>query len=371
MDNTYSIQDETLTAIGDAIRKKTNTTELLTPIEMAEVIDTIPDPVVIEPIVLTGDCSNACSGQLSSAYINLFGDTITTNNITKSDDMFASNKALTKIPFDINFSSSAAASMDSMFQNCSNLEEIKDIVGAKIGASGYLFQSCNRLRYLPNFINCSAGASSSSKISTFQNCFSLREVPAYILQLLIEQASIGYYYSFYYTTFAYCSTLNKVIDMPISISNYTSNAFPNHLTQCFMLSRYTFETNEDGTPKTAQWRSQTLDFSSCCGYTNGSTNNVLSYNSGITADKEVKDDATYQALKNDPDYFTHKMDYSHYNRTSAVETINSLPDCSATGTNTIKFKGAAGSKTDGGAINTMTEEEIAVATAKGWTVSFS
>ena len=37
---------------------------------------------------------------------------------------------------------------------------------------------------------------------------------------------------------------------------------------------------------------------------------------------------------------------------------------------TIKFKGAAGAKTDGGAINTMTEEEIAVATAKGWTVSF-
>jgi hypothetical protein len=39
------------------------------------------------------------------------------------------------------------------------------------------------------------------------------------------------------------------------------------------------------------------------------------------------------------------------------------------GTNTIKFKGASGAKTDGGAINTLTEEEIAVAAAKGWTVS--
>ena len=102
---------------------------------------------------------------------------------------------------------------------------------------------------------------------------------------------------------------------------------------------------------------------------------ILNYNSGITADKEVTDDATYQALKNDPDWFTCDIKYSRYNHDSAVRTINSLPDTSAYlatagGTNTIKFKGAAGSATDGGAINTLTSEEIAVATAKGWTVTF-
>ena len=91
-------------------------------------------------------------------------------------------------------------------------------------------------------------------------------------------------------------------------------------------------------------------------------------------DKEVTDDATYQALKNDPDWFTCKVEYNRYNHDSAVETINSLPDTSAYlaangGTNIIKFKGAAGSATDGGAINTLTEAEIAVAAAKGWTVS--
>jgi hypothetical protein len=66
-----------------------------------------------------------------------------------------------------------------------------------------------------------------------------------------------------------------------------------------------------------------------------------------------------------------KVDYARYNHDSAVNTINSLPDTSAYGTNTIKFRGIAGSATDGGAINTLTEEEIAVATAKGWTVSFA
>jgi hypothetical protein len=120
------------------------------------------------------------------------------------------------------------------------------------------------------------------------------------------------------------------------------------------------------------WTKQTIDLSYRVGYIEKNSyylSYLLNYNSGITADKEVKDDATYQALKNDPDWFTKDLAYSRYNHDSAVNTINSLPDCSAKGGNTIKFKGAAGSKTDGGAINTLTAEEIAVATAKGWTVS--
>ena len=68
------------------------------------------------------------------------------------------------------------------------------------------------------------------------------------------------------------------------------------------------------------------------------------------------------------------INYSRYNHNSAVRTINSLPDTSAYlatagGTNTIKFEGQSGASTDGGAINTLTEEEIAVATAKGWSVA--
>jgi hypothetical protein len=84
----------------------------------------------------------------------------------------------------------------------------------------------------------------------------------------------------------------------------------------------------------------------------------------------VSNDETYQALKNDPDWYSLLPAYSRYNHDSAVNTINTLPDTSAYGTNTIKFVGTAGSATDGGAINTLTAEEIAVATAKGWTVSF-
>jgi hypothetical protein len=135
---------------------------------------------------------------------------------------------------------------------------------------------------------------------------------------------------------------------------------------CCRVKDITFAT-DNGTPYVRTWSKQTIDLSSNIGYAY-STDYILGYNSGITADKEVKDDATYQALKDDPDWFSIDVAYSRYNHTSAVNTINSLPDCSAGSGNTIKFKGASGSKTDGGAISNLTADEIAVATAKGWTV---
>jgi hypothetical protein len=132
---------------------------------------------------------------------------------------------------------------------------------------------------------------------------------------------------------------------------------------------------DNGVPYTVKWKSQTIDLTTYVGYApNGDT--IINYNSGITSDKMVKADAQYQSLKNDPDWFSIERPYSRYNHDSAVNTINSLPDTSeylatAGGTNTIKFTGNAGSSTDGGAINTLTAEEIAVATAKGWTVTFA
>ena len=138
--------------------------------------------------------------------------------------------------------------------------------------------------------------------------------------------------------------------------------------QCGRLNSMTFET-EDGMPIIENWKSQTIDLSTNVGFVPIKENSV-GYNSGITADKEVTDAESYEALKNDPDWFTTKIGYSRYNHDSAVETINSLPDCSSSGgTNTIKFNGQSGELTDGGAINTLTEEEIAVAAAKGWTVT--
>ena len=153
--------------------------------------------------------------------------------------------------------------------------------------------------------------------------------------------------------------------------------------------KITFATKTDGTPYTVKWDGKTISLTNQIGYST-EENNILAHSSvhGITQEKRVSNAETYAALKNDPDYYvynnaTQQYDgndvnigllYSRYNHTSAVETINSLPDCSAycaetSNTNTIVFKKYSGALTDGGGINTLTEQEIAVATNKGWTVS--
>ena len=139
----------------------------------------------------------------------------------------------------------------------------------------------------------------------------------------------------------------------------------------YRLKDVIFATQDDGTPYSVNWKSAIIDLTSV-GYAPSyyASYVTTSYNSGITSDKQVTDDASYQALKNDPDWFTTDMAYSRYNHDSAVNTINSLPITTNTGC-TIKFTGALGSATDGGAINTLTEEEIAVAAAKGWTVTLT
>ena len=165
-------------------------------------------------------------------------------------------------------------------------------------------------------------------------------------------------------------SLDEVVDLPVlKTSNPTNNGFSEGFGQCYRIKEMTFKTGIDSAPRAdSGWKNQTIDLSQYVGYAPNEFG-ITGYNSGITADKEVTDDASYQVLKNDPGWWTRNVAYSRYNHNSAVNTINSLPDCAAFGTNTIKFKGESGSATDGGAINTLTTEEIAVATAKGWTVT--
>ena len=138
---------------------------------------------------------------------------------------------------------------------------------------------------------------------------------------------------------------------------------------CCRLKDFKFKLNQDNTPKTGLFKNQIFDFSIRTGWSDAEKY-ILDYNSGITSAKKVTDATSYNLLKDDPDWYTLDVNYSRYNHDSAVNTINTLPDTHATGTNTIQFKGQAGALTDGGAINTLTAEEIAVATAKGWTVTF-
>lgn len=161
--------------------------------------------------------------------------------------------------------------------------------------------------------------------------------------------------------------IDEIVGYPCPPVDFTSNMFGSNLSRLERIKDFTFDMLDENTPYTRNWKSQTIDFTTNIGY---SQNEGDQNYCGLRDDTRITDDASYQLLKDNPDSWTTNALYSRYNHDSAVRTINSLPDCSASGgTNTIKFSGVQGSKTDGGAINTLTEEEIAVATAKGWTVS--
>lgn len=336
-----------------------------------------------EAFVITGDCKYRFAEGGWDWFINMYGNQITTQDITEASYMFKGSD-VTNIPFEINFNSiRTVISLDSMFDSCYNLETIPKMNSLILYNFPNLFRSCRKLKELPEDIetwfdwskvdSMTGPYSGGSANAIFQNCYSLRSIPMSFLSH--GNPNINYSTCYFAYGFNSCSSLDELIDLPNPHYNatWTSNAFNKTFNYCTRLKNMTFAT-PNGQPYIVNWKSQTVDLSEQVGWANGSDYNITYMNSGITEDKKITDDASYQTLKDDPDWYTLDEAFSRYNHDSAVATINSLPDASAYlaangGTNTIKFRGVAGSATDGGAINTLTEEEIAVATAKGWTVS--
>ena len=327
-------------------------------------------------LVITGDCNNMFSKGKNAWMLRCYIDLITTNKIYNTQYMFSEYTG-ESIPFDLNWESAYTSSYNGSAETlsyCRNLKVVPKLNNWRSDNISAMFQGCDRIREIPeDFFDTwdwslmdnatSAYAGSMSKFVT--GCSSLRKYPMELLRHGNKLWTTATYMPFYYFING-CYVLDELVNIPKPSNSdvaMTSNVFSYSLDYAYRLKDFTFVPGI-----TLNWKNQTLDLSNQTGYATYNVSYIYSYNSGITADKEVKDDETYQALKNDPDWFTANIAYSRYDHDSAVRTINSLPTMLGTGC-VIKFRGAAGEKTDAGAINTLTEEEIAVATAKGWTVT--
>ena len=369
------INDTNLTNIANAIREKNGLTDTYKPSEMATAILAIQGggTTEVEPIVLTGDCNYACAGVLAGAYIDTFGNSISTESIVNAARMFHNNHAKI-IPFEINMDNTTYRNMGYMFYYCINLQSLPKINNAYPSNVAQIFSGCKSIVEIPNdyfddwnwsLLQTNASAQMNGM---FQIMSSLRRIPTKALNNLYgkQTSSSAPYPSLFLNDFA----LDEVIGLGVSTgANLQSNRFTNTFNSCYHIKDIIFQTLENGNPQSAIWNYQTIDLTNWVGYASlvASDYQDAFNRAGLTADKEVVDDITYQALKNDLDWWTRDINYSRYNHDSAVRTINSLPrQCNGC---IIKFIGASGALTDGGAINTLTEEEIAVATSKGWTVS--
>lgn len=368
-------EESNIQNIANAIREKNGETTTYKTSEMAAAILGIL--TTIEPFVLTGNCSYLFEGGKLTWLIKNFNDKLSTDDITAAIEMF-SNCGLTSIPVTLNFyKSSGDVDITGIFKGNNTLETLPTLFykyTIMTFYGDYLFYDCHRLRTISsNFIRTYSSKFSSFYLrNAFTNCFSLRSVSNILTALKRTDtwgAGRGSYS--YIETFMNCYALDSIENLPVVTDS--TPIFRDTFKNCGRLKGMTFELRNNTTPyDVSKWSGEyVLDLSSVGYFPNSNGAYLLTtYNSGITTDKQVRDDATYQALKNDPDWWSNNLNYSRYNRTSAVNTIKSLPNNTSGDTLTIKFNGSAGALTQAGAINTMTEAEAAVATSKGWTIAF-
>ena len=275
------------------------------------------------------------------------------------------------------------------------------------------FQGCKKIRNIPenlfDYVTDNNGVSiyntKMGNISNmFNNCYSLRKMPNFIKRfnttidnnVYNSYSNMPYYYLFYS-----CYVLDEIVDLPIW--DYETKGFPNN--NCFYndyLCRIKNFTFDNSIKKKARWNYQIIDLRNS-GYDSSGNkkqyfldqgmlekDNVFQYNDRPSSSTSLDDYITkYNEVKNSEGWFSSAYGsltyegnsnipfsrlFSRYNHDSMIATINSLPDTSEYiaekgGTNTIKFSKCQGDLTDGGGASDLTEEEIAVATAKGWTIA--
>ena len=206
-------------------------------------------------------------------------------------------------------------------------------------------------------------------MGVFANCEKLKKVPLWFKNMTFtvdKDFNYSPYSSFYYTTFDSCYDL-KEITLPIfpAPAKLRDNCFIRTFYNVHSMRKFIFAPPPVGN-EAVLWTHQTINLA----------DNNCGYYPNASGSKVIYDDETYNLYKNDPDARAQTLEYSFYNHNAALETIRSLPYAQFVDIpdselqNVIKFYGKSGEKTDGGAINTLTTAEIAIATNKNWTVSY-
>ena len=374
----YLIKDTTLTNIADAIRAKKSSTDTYTPAEMATAISSIETGggggLTAEDLTFTGDLRYFNYYGRMSKIIKKYGSLMSFNSVNNLNSAFMGNDPLNSdySNWTINLSKCI---LSQCFMDHSSITGFPKFQGTVVSLNK-LFWLNDSMESVPDDLfpantEFSYSAAGSDYSMIFTDCKALKKVPLWFRNMIFTKkggGTVPYLSSVYQKTFYNCYKLKELI-LPIipSPANLNSNCFQNTFYNVRSMRKFVFAPPPVGN-EAVLWTHQTINLADTnCGYS-------------ITAVQMtghiISDDATYNLYKNDPDAWADKLEYSFYNHDAALETIRSLPYTQYFDTpqsqlqNVIRFYGKSGEKTDGGAINTLTTEEIAIATNKGWTVSF-
>lgn len=337
-----------------------------------------PDAPTVSELTIGGDLSYWDNKGAWDWFITKYGNQITVdsnNKITKLGYAFRDSQ-LEEIPiiFECNMPNDNNG-ISYMFDGATKLKTLPSITGVVTGMTANTFGECNNLSQIPASFFTDYNFTTGYFYGMCNNCWCLRSIDT----TFMEQLTTLYKSSLYANTFAlafnHCEQLDE-LNIPIrdTTTEMTVNMFYSAFNGMHRIKKLTFDA-----PNPVKWKNQVIDLTEYFGYsqTNPTTGQPKhlkedGYNTTITQDK-VMTASTMTSLIGDADAYPTTINTSRYNHTSAVQTLNSLPDTSAYlassgGTNTIKIRKNLGGLS-GSSTSDLTEEEIAVATAKGWTVS--
>lgn len=414
------IQSETLSAIGNAIRDKAGTSDMISPGNMPQAILDIPsgggggDPIAItlhaKPCELAGGSGKFIMDNRTKFAITVSEDDPDTN-VFNADDFFAYNDSINKSNFTyLKFAHSRSNTSEMLlgyvFRNCgtkymhpfeyinTNTSYPSDSI--KIGAyrgQGDYFAGCCCLTLVHPVKGKNPFSEDLKATGFFRNFMGDFIDPEFVYEVT-RKSNPNYQNT---EIFNSCFRLQEITNISClwvneDFSTTRDYMFNRAFDLCTRCEHLTFHMNEDGTPEVTPIDNTTIDLTNRFGWDNtgyhrynhiGPKDSIYGnpYNALGFFDT-IEDIDGYNAHKDDYYYCAGKPEWSRYNHDRAVETINSLPD-TLTGcrrvaskgadyipNNTIKFKGTSGSGY-GKAISDLTEAEIAVATAKGWQVVIS
>ena len=393
------IEETTLTAIGDAIREKTGGSDLIAPGAMPAEIKSIVSGgggeggLPEEALVVTGNCTYRFAHNGWNWLLEGYGDQMTTSDVYHATNMFAGSDRLTNIPFDINFRGAGVSSSNDlsyMFQNCFNLTTLPALNNPRPDNMAYIFSNCNSLKSIPDDwtdtwdwskFESMTSAYLGNMTNRFADCHNLRSIPSW--NFLHTNPYVTYNFSYLYNGFYCCYALEKIegIRIPANVT-WTSNGFYDTFKNCYRLKSVTFDLQPDGSPYVHNIKSQTIDLTTA-GYVPAASKSLfLNKCPDFTETNIIDNYDKWEAYFGDPfadksvggsgNGFALGLEYSTFTRTAAKRLFKTLPDVTQGSSNVIKLSRSAGSAMKAReAMTNLTEEEIAVATARGWTVTLS
>lgn len=372
----YLIKDTTLTNIADAIRAKKSSTDTYTPAEMATAISSIESgggggELTEEDLTFTGDLRYFNYYGRMGKLIKKCGSKMKFNRVGNLSYAFSGND-----PLNSDFSNWTInlykCKLSFCFSGQSYITAYPKFQGT-VSDLENLFGGSNTIELIPDDLFSAdtefiyTGGQEYSSI--FNSCSALKKVPLWFGNMTFtvnRNWSYDPYSTVYSSAFYNCRSLKELI-LPIipSPAKLRDNCFDNTFNNVRSMRKFVFAPPPAGN-ESVLWSHQTINLA----------NGACGYDSFASGPKAIYDDETYNLYKNDPDARAQTLEYSFYNHDAALETIRSLPYAQMVDVadsqlgNVIKFYGESGSATDGGAINTLTTAEIAIATNKNWTVSF-